>query len=84
MFKRGSQTHSLLMVAKMLKAPFSADEVTYILGVFDGPAKVRRSAKVLVELGFLEVVDDKRWVITGSGIDAVYANALKSKNVESF
>lgn len=80
MFKRGSQTHSLLMVAKMLKAPFSTDEVTYILGIFDGPAKVRRSAKVLVELGFLDVVDDKRWVITRSGIDAVYANALKSKN----
>lgn len=79
MFKRGSNTHSLLMVAKMLRKPFMESEITYILGVFDGPAKVRRSAKVLVDLGFLAECENGKWVITQSGIDAVYANATKSE-----
>lgn len=83
MFKKGSNTHSLLMVAKMLRKPFAESEITYILGVFDGPAKVRRSAEVLVDLGYLKRCDDGKWVITESGVDAVYANALKSLSSDS-
>jgi hypothetical protein len=83
MFKRGSNTHSLLMVAKMLRKPFGESEITYILGVFDGPAKVKRSAKVLVDLGFLEECPGNKWIITNSGIEAVYANAMKSETHEN-
>jgi len=83
MFKKGSNTHSLLMVAKMLRKPFAESDITYILGIFDGPAKVRRSAEVLVDLGYLERCIDGRWVITESGVDAVYANALKSLSSDS-
>lgn len=79
MFKRGSNTHSLLMVAKMLRKPFSISDITYILGIFDGPQKVRRSAAVLVKLGYLREHDKDTWSITQSGIDAVYANALASR-----
>jgi len=83
MFKKDSNTHSLLMVAKMLRKPFAESDITYILGVFDGPAKVRRSANLLVGLGYLSVCDDGKWVITESGVEAVYANALKSRSSDS-
>lgn len=80
MFKPGSKTHSLLMVAKMLRKPFNEKDVTYILAIFDGAAKVRRSARVLVDLGYLKDNLDGTWTITPSGVEAVYANALKSEN----
>lgn len=83
MFKKGSNTHSLLMVAKMLRKPFAESDITYILGIFDGPAKVRRSAAILVDLGYLNRCDEGKWVITESGIEAVYANALKSQSSDS-
>ncbi|MFM9026819.1 MAG: hypothetical protein ACKOQ6_02345 [Bacteroidota bacterium] len=75
----GSQTHSLLCFAKMMRGPFTPDQARRcISGVFSGSRALndaRRSCKQLEKHGFLEFVGNDTWVINEDGRQVLFVIA---------
>lgn len=73
MIKYDSKTHDLLMVAKIMKQPFSPEEAIYVIPQLDKPSRVKESAATLIKYGLLEQCDDGKYMITKEGREELFA-----------
>lgn len=86
--KYNSKSHDLLKVAKTFNRPFTVKDVRHVLCVFDKDSRVKESARILVNSGFLKNVGVDCYVITPEGRSALYEivkiNAHKLRNSAEF
>jgi hypothetical protein len=72
MIKFNSVTHDLLTVAKVFKKPFTAEQALRIMVTLKNPSKVKSSADILINHGFLKGFDDGTYLITGAGCSELF------------
>ena len=72
MIKFNSVTHDLLTVAKVFKKPFTAEQALRIMVTLKNPSRVKSSADILINHGFLQGFDDGTYLITGAGCSELF------------
>ena len=77
MIKFNSVTHDLLTVAKVFKKPFTAEQALRIMVTLKNPSRVKSSADILINHGFLQGFDDGTYLITGAGCSELFGLIAK-------